>query len=79
MGPVPELSRRLPGEFALLAERGHKLVQLGDQVIDEGIEQLRAQAVQSRNSVFWLMIALIPTAILLIASFTSSSPRPSRR
>src|SRR6185436_13363311 len=33
MGPVPELSRRLPGEFALLAERGHKLVLLGDQVI----------------------------------------------
>ena len=51
-------------------------MQLGDQVIDEGIEQLRTQAVQSRNSVFWLMIALIPTAVLLIASFTFLIARP---
>ena len=75
-GPTPELSRRLPREFAILAERGQALVQLGDQVIDEGIEQLRTQAVQSRNSVFWLMIALIPTAVILIASFTFLISRP---
>jgi two-component system sensor histidine kinase GlrK len=76
MGPTPELSRRLPREFASLAERGQALVHLGDQVIDEGIEQLRTQAVQSRNNVFWLMIALIPTAVLLIASFTFLISRP---
>jgi len=76
LGPVPELSRRLPGQFAVLAERGQRLVHLGDQVIDQGIEQLRTQAVQSRNSVFWLMIALIPTAILLIGSFTYLISRP---
>jgi two-component system sensor histidine kinase GlrK len=76
LGPVPELTRRLPREFATLAERGQALVRLGDQVIDQGIEQLRAQAVQSRNSVFWLMIALIPTAIALIGSFTYLISRP---
>jgi two-component system sensor histidine kinase GlrK len=76
MGPTPELSRRLPREFATLAERGQALVRMGDQVIDEGIEQLRTQAVQSRNKVFWLMIALIPTAVLLIASFTFLISRP---
>ncbi|HUQ29333.1 MAG TPA: ATP-binding protein [Usitatibacter sp.] len=76
LGPVPELSRRLPREFTALAERGQVLVHLGDQVIDQGIEQLRTQAVQSRNSVFWLMIALIPTAIVLIASFTYLISRP---
>jgi two-component system sensor histidine kinase GlrK len=76
LGPTPELSRRLAREFAALAERGQALVHLGDQVIDEGIEQLRTQAVQSRNSVFWLMIALIPTAILLIATFTWLIARP---
>ncbi len=76
LGPVPELTRRLPREFAALAERGQVLVHLGDQVIDQGIEQLRAQAVQSRNSVFWLMIGLIPTAIILIASFTYLISRP---
>jgi two-component system sensor histidine kinase GlrK len=76
MGPVPELSRRLPAQFALLVERAQKLVRLGDHVIDEGIEQLRTQAVQSRNSVFWLMIVLIPTAIALIGSFTYLISRP---
>src|SRR5258705_11478799 len=64
-GPTPELSRRLPREFATLAERAQALVTLGDQVIDEGIEQLRAEAEKSRNNVFWLMIALLPTAGIL--------------
>jgi two-component system sensor histidine kinase GlrK len=76
LGPVPGLSSRLPRDFSALAERSQALVQLGDQVIDEGIEQLRTQAVKSRNSVFWLMIALIPTAILLIASFTFLIAKP---
>ena len=76
LGPVPELTRRLPREFATLAERGQTLVRLGDQVIDDGIEQLRTQAVQSRNSVFWLMIALIPTALALIGTFTYLISRP---
>ena len=76
LGPTPELTRRLPLEFATLAEHGHALVQLGDRGVDEGIEQLREQAVKSRNSVFWLMVALIPTAILLIASFTFLIARP---
>jgi two-component system, NtrC family, sensor histidine kinase GlrK len=79
MGPTPELSRRLPREFALLADSGQALVKLGDQGVDEGIEQLRAQAVESRNKVFWLMIALIPTALVLIASFTFLISRPIRQ
>jgi len=76
MGPTPELSRRLPQEFAILSQRGQSLVRLGDQVIEAGIEQLQAQAVQARNSVFWLMIALVPTAVVLIASFTFLLSRP---
>ncbi len=75
-GPTPQLANRLARDFTALTDRSHALVSLGDQVIDEGIEQLRTQAVQSRNSVFWLMIALIPTAILLIASFTFLIARP---
>ena len=75
-GPTPALSQYLVREFATLSGRAHALVSLGDRVIDESIEQLRNQAVQSRNSVFWLMIALIPTAILLIASFTYLIARP---
>ena len=68
--PTPDLSMRLAGEYAGLLDRAQGLVRLGDLVIDEGIEELRTQAVKSRNRVFWLMIAMIPTAILLIASFT---------
>ena len=75
-GPTPELSRRLPREFATLADRGQALVMMGDRVIDEGIEQLRAEAEKSRNNVFGLMIALIPTAVILIASFTFLISRP---
>jgi two-component system sensor histidine kinase GlrK len=72
----PELSMRLASEFPRLAGRSQALVVLGDRVIDEGIERLRAQAVKSRSNVFWLMVALIPTAILLIASFTFLIARP---
>jgi len=75
-GPTPQLSQRLAREFASLGGHVHALVDLGDHAIDEAIEQARTQAVQSRNSVFWLMIALIPTAILLIASFTFLIARP---
>ena len=75
-GPTPQLSTILAREFASLNERAHALVSLGDHVIDEGIEQLREQAVQARNKVFWLMIALVPTALLLIASFTFLLSRP---
>src|SRR4051812_20155233 len=75
-GPTPELSTVLAREFASLNERAHALVSLGDHVIDDGIEQLREQAVQARNKVFWLMIALVPTALLLIASFTILLSKP---
>jgi two-component system, NtrC family, sensor histidine kinase GlrK len=75
-GPTPALSPYLAREFTAMNQRAAGLVDLGDHVIDEGIEQLREQAVQSRNSVLWLMIALIPTAILLIASSTILISRP---
>ena len=76
LGPVPALTNRLPAEFNSLVERAQALVQLGDHVIDQGIMELRTQAEQSRNSVFWLMIALIPTAVALIGSFTFLIARP---
>jgi two-component system sensor histidine kinase GlrK len=74
--PKAELSMRLAGDFAQLADRAQGLVRLGDGVIDEGIEALRSQAVKSRNRVFWLMIAMIPTVVLLIASFTFLIAKP---
>ncbi|HXZ48012.1 MAG TPA: HAMP domain-containing sensor histidine kinase [Usitatibacter sp.] len=76
LGPVPQLSEVLPREYNALFERAQALVQLGDHVTDQGIAELRAQAEKSRNSVFWLMVALIPTAVALIASFTFLIARP---
>ncbi|HSN21845.1 MAG TPA: ATP-binding protein, partial [Usitatibacter sp.] len=76
MGPVPALSQQLPAEFNALVENAQALVQLGDHVIDQGISELRMQAEQSRNSVFWLVIALIPTAVALIGAFTFLIARP---
>ena len=76
LGPVPALSQQLPRAFNALIERAQALVQLGDHVIDQGITELRTQAEQSRNSVFWLAIALIPTAVALIGSFTFLISRP---
>jgi two-component system sensor histidine kinase GlrK len=74
--PSPELSIRLAADFSRLASRSQALVALGDGVIEEAIERLRAQAEKARGNVFWLLVALIPTAILLIASFTFLIARP---
>jgi len=74
--PTPDLSVRLQRDYVLLFDRAQSLVRAGDQVIDEEIEKLRNEAVKSRNNVFWLVIALIPTAILLIAAFTFLISRP---
>jgi two-component system sensor histidine kinase GlrK len=74
--PTPDLSMRLQRDFAQLFDRTQALVRAGDQVIDEEIDKLRTEAVKSRNSVFWLVIALLPTAILLIGAFTFLISRP---
>jgi two-component system sensor histidine kinase GlrK len=74
--PTPDLSLRLQKEYAQLFDRAQALVRAGDLVIDEEIEKLRNTAVRSRNNVFWLVIALIPTAILLIGAFTFLIARP---
>ena len=44
-GPTPELSIALASDFVALTDHGHALAALSDTAIDEGIEQLRAQAV----------------------------------
>ncbi len=76
MPSSPELSMRLTADFRLLSSRARSLVSLGEGVIAEAIERLRAQAVRARSGVFWLLVALIPTAVLLIASFTFLISRP---
>lgn len=74
--PTLELSLQLAAGYARLSERAQALVALGDGVIDAGIERLRAQAEKSRAAVFWLIVAMIPTVVLLIASFTFLIAKP---
>ena len=74
--PSAELSIQLAAGFSRLAERTKALVALGDGVIDAGIERLRAQAEKSRIAVLWLMVAMIPTVVLLIASFAFLIAKP---
>jgi two-component system, NtrC family, sensor histidine kinase GlrK len=74
--PTPDLSTRLAKDYAVLFDRAQSLVRIGDQTIDESIEKLRSEAVKSRNNVFWLVVALIPTAIALIAAFVLIISRP---
>ncbi len=79
LGPVPALSRQLAGDFDRLVDEGAALVQTGDRMIDASIEELRSRAVESRNNVLWLMAAIVPLALALIASFTWLIARPIRQ
>jgi two-component system sensor histidine kinase GlrK len=74
--PAPDLGARLAAEFSGLTETARSLVRSGDQRIDEGVESLRAQAMKARDAVFWLLLAMVPTAILLSVCFTLLIARP---
>ena len=74
--PAPALAVRLAADFQELAELERVLMRSADRGIDEGIEKLRAQALKARDSFFWLLVAMIPTAILLTVCFTVLIARP---
>jgi Signal transduction histidine kinase len=51
---------------------------LSNQLIDQEVESLRAYAVKSRSQVLWQMLAIVPSALLLIAGFTYLLSAPIR-
>ena len=76
--PSAELAQALGQDFAALSERVQALNTLSNQLIDQEVESLRAYAVKSRSQVLWQMLAIVPSALLLIAGFTYLLSAPIR-
>lgn len=73
-----DLQRRMEREFGVIAEQAQSLNALADQTVEAEVEKLRASATKSKNQVFWQMLAMVPSALLLIAGFTYLLARPIR-
>jgi two-component system, NtrC family, sensor histidine kinase GlrK len=76
--PSLDLQRRTEREYGEISDRAQKLNALADQSVDAEVERLRAAAAKSRNQVFWQMLAIVPSALLMIAGFTYLLARPIR-
>jgi two-component system, NtrC family, sensor histidine kinase GlrK len=76
--PSSALQSRMERDFAEISSRAQKLNLLTDQSVDAEVEQLRRSAAKSRNQVFWQMLAMVPSALLMIAGFTYLLARPIR-
>jgi len=75
---TPELAKQLERDFADLSRRTQALNTLASQLIDQEVAALRAASVKSRSQVFWQLLAMIPSALLMIAGFTYLLARPIR-
>ena len=76
--PAPELAKQLERDFSELSQRTQSLNTLASELIDQEVAALRASAIKSRNQVFWQLLAMIPSALLMIAGFTYLLARPIR-
>lgn len=76
--PSPSFARELEHEFADLSQNAQSLIVLSNQLIDQEVAALRASAAKSRNQVFWQLLAMIPSALIMIAGFTYLLARPIR-
>lgn len=74
----PEFARQLERDFADLSKRTQSLNTLANQLIDLEVAALKSYAAKSRNQVFWQLLAMIPSALLMIAGFTYLLARPIR-
>jgi len=76
--PSPELSRQFERDFAELSTRTQALNTLANQLIEQEVAALKTAAAKSRNQVVWQLLAMIPSALLMIAGFTYLLARPIR-
>ena len=76
--PSQELSRQFERDFADLANRTQALNTLANQSIEQEVAALKNAAAKSRNQVVWQLLAMIPSALLMIAGFTYLLARPIR-
>ena len=76
--PSSEFARQLERDFADLALRTQALNALANQLIEQEVAALKTSATKSRNQVIWQLLAMIPSALLMIAGFTYLLARPIR-
>jgi two-component system sensor histidine kinase GlrK len=76
--PSPELTRQLERDFADLSSRTQALNTLANQLIEQEVAALKTAATKARNQVVWQLLAMIPSALLMIAGFTYLLARPIR-
>jgi two-component system, NtrC family, sensor histidine kinase GlrK len=76
--PSADLQQKMEREFGEISDRAQKLNVLADLSVDAEVESLRASAARSRNHVYWQMLAMVPSALLMIAGFTYLLTRPIR-
>lgn len=67
--PSPDLAQQLGGDFAALSEKVSALNTLLVALIDQEVEALKDYAARSRTQVIWQLLAMVPSALLLIAGF----------
>ena len=76
--PSSEFAKQLERDFADLASRTQALNSLANQLIEQEVAALKTSAAKSRNQVIWQLLAMIPSALLMIAGFTYLLARPIR-
>lgn len=76
--PSAELGRQFERDFDELSTGTQALNQLSNQFIEQEVAALKTAATKSRNQVIWQLLAMIPSALLLIAGFTYLLARPIR-
>ncbi len=74
----PQLAKQLERDFAELSMRMESLTGLSNQLVEQEVGTLRAAATKSKNQVLWQLLAIIPSALLMIAGFTYLLARPVR-
>lgn len=67
--PSAELAQQLGAEFAALSDRVGVLNGQLVELIDLEVESLKNYAAKSRTQVVWQLLAMVPSAILLIVGF----------
>ena len=73
-----ELSQQFERDSVDLSTRTQALNKLADQLIEQEVAALKNAAAKSRNQVVWQLLAMIPSALLMIAGFTYLLARPIR-
>jgi two-component system sensor histidine kinase GlrK len=76
--PSPDLAKQFERDFTELSARTQSLSLLANQLIEQEVAALKTSAAKSRTQVVWQLLAMIPSALLMIAGFTYLLARPIR-